>query len=51
MTTTAEVEEAEGGDKNNSFYDRDNLEHDSVYDGHLEIQTLPFESWEKLPWT
>ena len=44
VTTAAEVEEAEGGDKNDAFYNRENLEYDAVYDGHLEIQTLPFES-------
>lgn len=49
VATTAKVEEAERGDKNDDLHSRENLEDDVVYDGRLKIQTLPFEHWE-FPW-
>ena len=51
MTATAEEEEAEGGDEDDSLNDREYLENDGVHDGRLkaELQSLPSKRREP-PW-
>lgn len=40
MTSAAEVEEAEGGDKNNGFHHINNLEDDVIHHPHLKAHHL-----------